>query len=111
MQRGRQLGEVEEQSAQVRVSANNHSLHGLMILVVDDDFRNLFAMTALLERLDAKVVVAESGQDAIITLDVEPIDLVLMDIMMPSMDGYDTIRAIGRWIDSSPSPSLPSRER
>ena len=65
-----------------------------MILVVDDDFRNLFAMTALLERLGARVAVAESGQGAIATLDVEPIDLVLMDIMMPSMDGYDTIRAI-----------------
>jgi signal transduction histidine kinase/CheY-like chemotaxis protein/HAMP domain-containing protein len=68
---------------------------GATVLVVDDDFRNLFAMTALLERGNAKVVVAESGPDAIATLQRDPdIDIVLMDIMMPVMDGYTTIRAI-----------------
>ena len=67
--------------------------------MVDDDFRNLFAMTALLERGHAKVVIAESGADAIATLERTPdIDIVLMDIMMPVMDGYETIRAI-RMID------------
>jgi len=94
MQHDEQAGEVQEQSAHVGVGAGDQTLRDLTILVVDDDFRNLFAMTALLERFDAKVVVAESGQEAIATLDVEPIDIVLMDIMMPSMDGYDTIRAI-----------------
>ena len=63
--------------------------------MVDDDFRNIFAMTAVLERGDALVAVAESGADAIATLKQTPdIDVVLMDIMMPVMDGYDTIRAI-----------------
>jgi CheY-like chemotaxis protein len=63
--------------------------------VVDDDFRNLFAMTALLERGNAEVIVAESGPDAIAILERDAgIAIVLMDIMMPVMDGYVTIRAI-----------------
>ncbi len=63
--------------------------------MVDDDFRNIFAMTALLERGHAEVTVAESGAEAIAMLERTPdIDIVLMDIMMPVMDGYDTIRAI-----------------
>jgi signal transduction histidine kinase/CheY-like chemotaxis protein/HAMP domain-containing protein len=71
------------------------ALSGVKILVVDDDFRNLFAMTALLERADADVIAVESGPQAIDALGRMPdIDLVLMDIMMPIMDGYDTIRAI-----------------
>ena len=65
------------------------------ILVVDDDFRNVFALTALLERGRAEVSVAESGVAAIRLLERTPdVDLVLTDIMMPGMDGYDTMRAI-----------------
>jgi signal transduction histidine kinase/HAMP domain-containing protein/ActR/RegA family two-component response regulator len=65
------------------------------ILVIDDDMRNVFAMTALLERGGAAVTVAESGPDALAILERTPdIDVVLSDIMMPDMDGYDTMRAI-----------------
>jgi signal transduction histidine kinase/CheY-like chemotaxis protein/HAMP domain-containing protein len=68
---------------------------GTKVLVVDDDFRNIFAMTALLERANATVLVAESGYDALSILErTGDIDIVLMDIMMPVMDGYATIRAI-----------------
>ena len=63
--------------------------------MVDDDFRNIFALTALLERGHADVTVAESGAEALAMLERTPdVDIVLMDIMMPGMDGYDTMRAI-----------------
>jgi signal transduction histidine kinase/ActR/RegA family two-component response regulator len=71
------------------------SAAGTTVLVVDDDFRNVFAMTALLERGEAIVVSAGSGAEALITLDARrDIDIVLMDIMMPLMDGYEAIAAI-----------------
>jgi signal transduction histidine kinase/HAMP domain-containing protein/ActR/RegA family two-component response regulator len=74
---------------------DNHPFAGTKVLVVDDDFRNVFAMTALLERGHAEVSAAENGLDAITILENTPdIDLVLMDIMMPEMDGYAAIRAI-----------------
>jgi signal transduction histidine kinase/ActR/RegA family two-component response regulator len=73
------------------------AIAGIKILLVDDDFRNIFALSALLERGHADVVVAESGLDALATLERSPdIEIVLMDIMMPIMDGYETIRAIRR---------------
>jgi CheY-like chemotaxis protein/HAMP domain-containing protein len=75
------------------------AIAGVKVLVVDDDFRNIFAMTALLERGHADVLVAESGAEALAMLERVPdIGIVLMDIMMPVMDGYDTMRAI-RMID------------
>ena len=68
---------------------------GAKVLVVDDDFRNIFAMKALLERGQAVVTFAESGEAAIDMLTEGPlVDIVLMDIMMPVMDGYATIRAL-----------------
>jgi CheY-like chemotaxis protein len=78
-----------------QVGLDEATFGGLKVLVVDDDFRNIFAMTALLERGRADVTVAESGPDALAALErIGDIDLVLMDIMMPGMDGYATIRAI-----------------
>jgi HAMP domain-containing protein/signal transduction histidine kinase/CheY-like chemotaxis protein len=65
------------------------------VLVVDDDIRNIFAMTSILEPFQMQVYSAETGKAAIETLQQNPdMDVVLMDIMMPDMDGYDTMRAI-----------------
>jgi signal transduction histidine kinase/HAMP domain-containing protein len=70
-------------------------LAGMKIMVVDDDFRNIFALTALLKRVGADAVSARSGEEAIAYLEQSAdVDLVLVDIMMPGMDGYATMRAM-----------------
>jgi CheY-like chemotaxis protein len=80
-------------------------LAGKTVLVVDDDIRNIYALTSLLERHQMQVLAAENGQEAMETLQTRPeVNLVLMDIMMPGMDGYETIRAIRR---QAPLGSLP----
>ncbi|HJV85432.1 MAG TPA: HAMP domain-containing protein [Noviherbaspirillum sp.] len=70
-------------------------LAGHKVLIVDDDLRNIFALSSVLERHQMKVQFAENGKDGIEVLEKDPeIEIVLMDIMMPEMDGYDTMRAI-----------------
>ena len=79
------------------VQATDVELAGRKVLVVDDDLRNIFALSSVLERYDMKVLYAENGRDGIEVLQSDPsIEIVLMDIMMPEMDGYDTMRAIRR---------------
>ena len=70
-------------------------LSGRKVLIVDDDVRNIFALAGALEQHGMTVLTAENGRDAIDTLKQNPdSDAVLMDIMMPELDGYDTIRVI-----------------
>ncbi|MBC7390940.1 MAG: response regulator, partial [Opitutaceae bacterium] len=73
-------------------------LKGKNILIVDDDVRNLFALTTAFERYNINAITAESGKEAISILNdpAKEIDLVLMDIMMPEMDGYETTQKIRR---------------
>jgi CheY-like chemotaxis protein len=74
---------------------NDSTLNGKKVLVVDDDVRNIFALTTVLEQHDLQVVHAENGRAGIeVLLNTKDVDGVLMDIMMPEMDGYETMRAI-----------------
>jgi hypothetical protein len=71
------------------------ALAGRKVLIVDDDIRNIFAITSVLERQEMVVFPAETGQEAVQKLLVsDGVDIVLMDIMMPGMDGFDTIQEI-----------------
>jgi CheY-like chemotaxis protein len=68
---------------------------GKKVLIVDDDVRNVFALTSVLESHSMEVIFAENGRDGIEVLQANPdVDLVLMDIMMPEMDGYQTMTAV-----------------
>jgi len=68
------------------------------VLIVDDDTRNIFALTSVLEEHHMVILSADNGRDAINILQHEPdIDIVLMDIMMPEMDGMETIREIRKF--------------
>jgi CheY-like chemotaxis protein len=70
-------------------------MNGNKVLIVDDDVRNIFAVTSVLETHGLEVIYAENGRDGISALERNPdVDVVLMDVMMPEMDGYETMRAI-----------------
>ena len=70
-------------------------LNGRTVLIVDDDMRNIFALSKMLRARGLKVLMAQDGRKALKQLeDNDDVNLMLMDIMMPGMDGYDTMRAI-----------------
>jgi CheY-like chemotaxis protein len=78
-----------------RATAAAHQLDGATVLIVDDDVRNVFALTSALEANGMEVVFAENGRAGIDVLRENPdVDLVLMDIMMPELDGYEAMREI-----------------
>jgi HAMP domain-containing protein/CheY-like chemotaxis protein/signal transduction histidine kinase len=74
---------------------SDEPLTGRKVLVVDDDIRNIFALNSLLERHNMEVITATNGQEAISLVEgTDDLSLVLMDVMMPEMDGYETMRRI-----------------
>jgi CheY-like chemotaxis protein/Skp family chaperone for outer membrane proteins len=88
---------LPEQKRQIleQLHESDPVLAGKKALIVDDDMRNIYALTSLLERHKMNVLYAESGADGIEQLSSHPdIDVVLMDVMMPEMDGYEAMRRI-----------------
>jgi HAMP domain-containing protein/CheY-like chemotaxis protein/signal transduction histidine kinase len=78
-----------------RLYQSDYTLAGKKVLIVDDDIRNIFALTGLLEKHELVVANAENGKNALdILKKTADIDIILLDIMMPEMDGYETARAI-----------------
>jgi signal transduction histidine kinase/CheY-like chemotaxis protein/HAMP domain-containing protein len=78
-----------------RLHSSNEALRHRRVLVVDDDVRNIFALTTLLENHEMEVITATNGRQAIDLIEhTEDLSAVLMDIMMPEMDGYETMREI-----------------
>jgi CheY-like chemotaxis protein len=78
-----------------RLHGTNEVLRGRKALVVDDDARNIFALTSLLESQEMDVITALNGRQAVeLVKSTEDLSIVLMDIKMPEMDGYQTMREI-----------------
>jgi CheY-like chemotaxis protein len=93
----RVVSELPETKRQMidRLHQSDEALAGRKVLVVDDDVRNIFALSSVLERRGMTVLSAGTGREAIETIETTPdLAIVLMDIMMPEMDGYETMQVI-----------------
>jgi CheY-like chemotaxis protein len=85
----------DKQRMLARLHSSDEDLLDRTVLLVDDDARNIFALSSVLERRGMRVLTATTGSEAVSIVETEPnIAIVLMDIMMPGMDGYETIQAI-----------------
>ncbi len=85
----------EKQRMLERLNSSDEDLVGRTALLVDDDARNIFALSSVLERRGMRVLTATTGSEAIALVESTPdLAIVLMDIMMPEMDGYETMEAI-----------------
>jgi CheY-like chemotaxis protein len=84
-----------KQATLQELHTSDEDLVGETVLLVDDDARNIFALSSVLERRGMKVLTATTGSEAIDVINNEPsVAIVLMDIMMPGMDGYETMQVI-----------------
>ena len=85
----------EKQRMLERLNSSDEDLVGRKVLLVDDDARNIFALSSILERRGMHVLTATTGREAIALLESTPdVSIILMDIMMPEMDGYETMAVI-----------------
>jgi len=85
----------EKQRMLDRLHQSDEALYGRKVLIVDDDVRNIFALSSVLERRGMSVLTAGTGREAIATIEsTSDLAIVLMDIMMPEMDGYETMQVI-----------------
>ena len=85
----------EKQRMLERLHSSDDDLIGRTVLLVDDDARNIFALSSVLERRGMKVLTATTGREAITVIEEQPeVAIVLMDIMMPGMDGYETMQVV-----------------
>jgi len=86
---------AEKQRMLERLNSSDEDLVGRTVLLVDDDARNIFALSSVLERRGMRVLTATTGSEAIELIESTPdLAIVLMDIMMPEMDGYETMQVI-----------------
>jgi HAMP domain-containing protein/CheY-like chemotaxis protein/signal transduction histidine kinase len=86
---------AEKQRMLDRLHRSDDALVGKKVLIVDDDVRNIFALSSVIERRGMTVITAGTGREAIAKLESTPdVAIVLMDIMMPEMDGYETMQVI-----------------
>jgi CheY-like chemotaxis protein len=98
---------VQKRNLLERLHGSNDVLRNRKVLVVDDDARNIFALTTVLENQEMDVVSATNGRQAIEIIQETPdLSVVLMDIMMPEMDGYETMRVIRRQPEFRTLPML-----
>ncbi|QGQ98637.1 response regulator [Paenibacillus psychroresistens] len=89
------LSDIEGEIIDNHTSFQDNQFKGKKILLVDDDIRNIFALSSVLENYSMKITFAENGRQALeITQQQTDFDIILMDIMMPEMDGYETIRLL-----------------
>ena len=92
---GRRKASTRKAAAPVAKRTAMPELAGAQVLIIDDDIRNIYSLTSVLEAHDVKVIHAERGAAGIAILEANPgIDIALVDIMMPEMDGYETMRRI-----------------
>ena len=95
----RVVGDLPEEKRKMldRLHRSDEALVGKKVLIVDDDVRNIFALSSVLERRGMSVLTAGTGREAIATVEsTGDLAIVLMDIMMPEMDGYETMQVIRR---------------
>src|SRR6202023_2308414 len=86
---------ADKQRMLERLNGSDEDLIGRTLLLVDDDARNIFALSSILERRGMKVLTATTGREAIDIVESAPdVSIVLMDIMMPEMDAYQTTAQI-----------------